>query len=133
MASPFESFIQLELPKRPYLEQDVPEESVIIRRGAGPRQLQGLSLEDGQFLGAEGGQIKGLYPGGGSNDGLIHTQAAASATWTINHAKNSTNVVITILDADGHKILCDDVHVQPNTIVLTFAEDQAGSVSVVFI
>lgn len=42
--SAFEDFVQLELPKRPYTEDDPNPESVYVRRGPGPRQTVGVTL-----------------------------------------------------------------------------------------
>lgn len=42
--SAFEDFVQTELPKRPYTDTDPAVESIMIRRGLGPRQTVGIQL-----------------------------------------------------------------------------------------
>lgn len=134
--SQFESFIQLELPKRPYLESDVPEESVIVRRGPGPRQLSGVSLEEGQTVALFDGKLTAVpYGTGGSSgvDGVPYAQESPSLTWVIPHNKNNRNVVVTLLDTDYSEIICDTMTVNDNDIVITFVEKQAGYANIVFL
>ena len=77
MANPFEDFIQLELPNRPWMASDVQEESVIVRRGQGARQLQCLyaaAATDIQHLRRRGQQrlqsLQGLRRRGGTAGAL---------------------------------------------------------------
>ena len=58
--SAFEDFVQFELPKRPYLQTDVAQETVMVRRGPGPRQLAGVSITEGQIVSMVGGVIVGV-------------------------------------------------------------------------
>lgn len=136
MANQFEAFIQLELPKRPYLEADVPEESIIIRRGPGPRQLSGLPLAEGETVAFVQGKLTPVPygSGGGSGvDGVAHAQEVAALTWTITHNKANKNVVVTLLDTDYSEIICDNMTVNDNDIVITFVEAQAGFANIVFL
>lgn len=133
MAAQFENFIQLELPKRPYLAEDVPEESVIVRRGPGPRQLGGVQLTDGQVLGMQEGQLLGLPLGAGSTDGFHHEQAAPSSEWVIQHNRSNRKVVITILDTTYKQIFADEIVIESNQITISFIENQAGFANIVFL
>lgn len=56
--SAFEDFVQLELPKRPFTEADPAPESILIRRGPGPRQAVGVPLaSDGDIVVFSAGSI----------------------------------------------------------------------------
>ena len=56
--SAFEDFVQQELPKRGYLNSDVAQETIIIRRGAGPRQFDAVTLGEGEVLAKVGGSVE---------------------------------------------------------------------------
>lgn len=136
MASAFESFIQLELPRRPFLINDVAAESVIIRRGAAPRQLDGILLAEGEVLGMKNGTLQGVGSGGGGSfaGGYTHDQAVASTTWTIQHNRNNSNVAApTVINSTGSVILPDSISVDLNTVTLTFSVAQAGKATLVFV
>lgn len=142
MANQFESFIQLELPKRPYLEEDVPKESVIIRRGAGPRQLSGILLSDDQTLVMRDGALVGVNTsefggtGGGTVGtavGLSHEQPEPAVQWIIEHGHGSRGVVITVLDEEFEAILYDSLTVEEDRIIVSFYAPQAGTANVVFV
>lgn len=136
MATSFEDFIQLELPKRPFLEQDVPQESVIIRRGQGARQLGGVSLEDGQILVKRNGLLVAealSAAASASVDSICHVQSAAAIKWTITHSKNNRNVIITLYDSSYKAILADNMIVTTSTITIDFLEAQAGIANVIFL
>tara|TARA_B100000700_G_scaffold101966_1_gene114973 strand:+ start:24247 stop:24654 length:408 start_codon:yes stop_codon:yes gene_type:complete len=134
MANSFENFIQLELPKRPYMAEDVPQESVILRRGAGPRQLGGLSLAEGHIPMMVNGKLTSVPApsGSGGANGYSFAANTPAATWTIEHGKGSTNAVVTLLDTDMREILCDDLVIEENTITVTFVSPQAGFANIVF-
>lgn len=137
MANAFESFIQLELPKRPYLDTDVPQESLIVRRGPGPRQLAGLQLAEDQTVVYKDGQLTpvpyGSPAGTSSTYGAAHAQPVAAQAWTIDHQQGNRNVVVTILDQDYNEIISDKLEVLDNSIVISFSEPQAGFANVVFL
>lgn len=127
MASLFETFIQLELPKRPYLETDVAQETVIVRRGANPRQLGAVALTDNQVLVRQGGVLTGRALG--TNGSFIRyavidvLQANASATWTATHNLNSFNVVWQIYQNIGTDMAPVYESVLPNKVTLTSANE----------
>lgn len=131
MATPFESFIQTELPKRPYLATDLTPEDVVVRRGVGPLQLGGVTLSDGQVLGKVGGIMQGVA------QTAINFVAPAvetpNTTWTINHGRNNKNAIVLLRDADDKEITADEVQFNDNSVVVTFAIPQAGTAVVVFL
>jgi hypothetical protein len=131
MATAFEAFIQLELPKRPYLETDVTLEDVIIRRGVGPRQLDGVTLSDGQVLGKVGGVLTGVSASGVTS--IVHDQSAASATWTITHNKENRNAIVKLRDASDQELFADTVTFNDNDIVITLTSAEAGKAMIVFL
>lgn len=143
MANQFESFIQLELPKRPYLEEDAPKESVIIRRGAGPRQLSGLVLEDKQMLAMQNGTLRsmsvteflelGADGALGTAEGISHVVELPESQWIIPHDKNSRNVVVTVLDENFEAILYDSLYVEFDKVTINFHTPQSGVANVIFV
>lgn len=135
MANPFEELIQLELPKRPFLASDVQLESVIIRRGAGPRQLAGLVLAEGQVLGMSGGVLTGVDAGAGGTavDSVIHVQDVAATSWVITHNRNNVNVIVSVYDATGKMFNPDDIQITANAVTVTVIEEAVGRVVLLFV
>ena len=136
MATPFEEFIQTELPRRPFLFADVAEESVFIRRGAAPRQMGGVLLAEGEVLGMKDGILQGVGSGGGGSfaGGLAYLQESAATTWEIQHNRNNSNVAgVTVINSAGNVIIPDSVSVTANTVTLTFSVAQAGKATIVFV
>ncbi len=136
MASAFEAFIQLELPRRPFLLNDVEQESVIIRRGAAPRQMDGIKLSDGQVLGMVNGVLSGVSAGGGGSfvGGLAYTQETAATTWTIQHNRNNANVAgLTVINTAGNVLFPDTIVADANSVTLTFSVAQAGKATMAFV
>lgn len=131
MANPFQDFIQLELPKRPFLEADVPLETVLVRRGPAPRQMAAIALADGEVLGKVGGALAAVTPS--SAAGVQHDQASAATTWTITHNRNSDKVIALLIDAAGNKIEADNIAVAANTVTVTFIDAQAGKANLMFL
>lgn len=135
MANAFEDFIQREMPLRPFMPSDVAVESVIVRRGAGPRQMAGVQLTEGQVLGLKDGTLQGVDAGTGGSavDALAFVQEEAATTWTITHNRNNVNVVVNVYDADGNLFSPDSLNVAANTVVVDVLEAQAGRVVLIFI
>lgn len=135
MANPFEDFIQVEMPKRPYLATDIAQESILIRRGVGPRQLAGLQLTDGQLLGMKDGQLQGVVPEavGTPVDGLTHIQSAAETSWVITHNRNNVNVFVQVYDANGKKFDPDDLTVAPNSVTVSLLQAISGHAVLIFL
>jgi hypothetical protein len=134
--SAFENFIQLELPLRPYVATDPSQESIAIRRGAGPRQLTFVELSDGQVLGKVAGVTQGVSINDLGAKGFLQTFSSAAQTWTITHNRASLDCVVQVYEQVGS----DWINVQPdvikmpdnNTIVITFGAAQAGRAHVMF-
>lgn len=139
--SAFEDFVQVELPKRPYLETDAPVESVMIRRGLGPRQLSAINFTaNGQVLVMSGGQltampIASIVSGfGGGVRSFILTVVTASSTWNVPHNLASENVIIQAFDENKSVIIPDTMRiVDANSVVLTFNSAQSGVARVIFL
>lgn len=132
--SAFEDFVQLELPKRPYLNSDVAQETVIVRRGVGPRQLGAVTLVDGQVLGMVGGTLQGVTLSAGASFKKYSQTFGAATTWTVSHGQASTIFVAQIFDAGGNLIFPDEIETtNSNTITVRFNTATAGSVRVIFL
>lgn len=134
--SAFEDFIQLEIPKRPYLNADVAEETVLVRRGAGPRQLSAVTLTNGQVLGMVGGVLVGTTVSALGNGvrKAIQEFTVASSTWTVTHNLNSTNVIVQVVDAAGYVVIPNEIQiVDADTVTVTFGTVQTGTVRVIFL
>jgi hypothetical protein len=135
--SAFEDFIQVELPRRPWVATDPAQETIPVRRGAGPRQLDFVPLTDGQVLGRISGVVQGItIPGLGS--GMIpksynYTQTPAASVWTITHNLNSLDCIAIVYDDAGHQIIPDSFNViDANTVTVTFISNVAGRAIIVF-
>jgi hypothetical protein len=133
--SAFENFVQLELPKRPYLDTDSAQETIMVRRGAGPRQLVGVSLTDGQVLGQVGGVVQGVSIGDGATfRKYVEEVTVAATTWTIAHNLDSENVIVQVMDADGYVILPNEIQVvNADTVTVTFHSLQTGTARLIFL
>lgn len=134
--SAFEDFVQTELPKRGYLSTDVATETIIIRRGAGPRQFDAVTLTEGQVLALVNGQLVGTNVstvGGGVRKAVL-TVSTATTLWTINHQLGSRNVIIQAFDNAGYVIIPDTIQVvDANNVRLTFASNQSGVARIIFL
>lgn len=131
--SAFTDFVQLELPKRPYLDSDVSGESVIVRRGAGPRQLDAITLTEGQVLGMSGGTLQGVAGApAAAAEGTRFSQASASTTWTITHNKGNRKALVQVFDASNDLIIPDNINYGLNAITISLGIALAGTANVVF-
>lgn len=134
MASPFESFVQLELGKRPFTAADGEEETILIRRGPGPRQLVLLDLAEGQFLGKVGGKLVGVPAptGGGGGTAYTHKQDVAAQSWAVQHDKDCEFFTVSVF-LSGRLSQPDEVEiVDGNNVLITFSVAVAGHVTFVF-
>ncbi len=132
--SAFEDFVQLELPKRPYLASDPAQETVIVRRGAGPRQLGAVTLTDGQVLGKVGGVLTGVSIGAGATFKKYTQTYAADTEWVVTHNQNSSVFIAQIFDDTGKVIIPDEIETtSANVITVTFNIATAGKVTVIFL
>ena len=138
--SAFEDFVQQELPKRGYLNTDVGQETVIIRRGPGPRQFDAVTLSEGQVLAKVNGLLTGAFvsdAGVGGAQALrkaILTVTTPTTTWTIPHGLNSENVIVQAFDESKFVIIPNSIQlINANTVQLTFNTAQAGTARVIFL
>lgn len=135
--SAFEDFIQTELPKRGYLNSDVPQESVIIRRGAGPRQFDAVTLTEGQVLAFVGGQLQPVSISSLVSSGLkkaILTVEVASDTWNIAHNLGYDDVIVQCFDENRFVLIPDSIQiVDANTVQVKFTNPQSGVARVIFL
>lgn len=132
--SSFDKFIQLELPKRPFIQADPAQETVIVRRGAGPRQLAGIALNEGEVLAKVGGVVTGVPLAGSSFRKSITTVTTPTQVWTITHNLGSINIIIQVVDSLGYVIIPDEMHIQDeDTVVITFSTPQTGIARIIFL
>lgn len=140
MSAAFESFVQQELPKRGYLNTDVNPETVIVRRGVGPRQFGAVALLEGQILALVNGVLTGVYiTDSGIGGNTIIRKAILNVTtpqvvWVITHNLNSENVIIQAFDQSKFVIIPNTIQiVDSNTVQLTFNTAQNGVARVIFL
>ncbi len=130
--SAFEDFVQIELPKRPYLNTDVAQETVIVRRGAGPRQLGAVTLTNGQVLGMVGGTLQGV-----DSTSLMrrHTETFTNqVTWLVTHNKSSVLYIAQVFDENGKVIIPDEIDtMDSNSIEIGFNTATTGTVNIIFL
>ena len=132
--SAFEDFIQVELPKRGYLNSDVPQNSIIIRKGAGPRQFDAISLAQGQTLTVDSkGDLVSVNPSSLIKK-FILTVGTPSTLWVLTHNLSSENVIVQCFDENKNVIFPDTVQiVDANEIRVTFSVAQQGVARVIFL
>jgi len=132
--SQFETFIQTELPKRGYLDSDVPQETIIVRRGAGPRQFDAVTLEDGQVLARVNGQLVGMNLAGNGIRKAIVPVAEGSTEWVVTHNFDSENAIVQCFDDSKSVIFPDSIKINDgDTITITFNKAQTGTARIVFL
>lgn len=138
--SAFEDFVQLELPKRPYLDANPATETVMVRRGAGPRQLQPVEIAEGEVLAKIGGvlvsaslaSLLATY-GGGVRKAVLPVVIAAD-TWTIEHNLNSENVIVQIFDNTKSVVIPNSIQIiSDDVVVVTFSTPITGTARVIFL
>ena len=131
--SAFEDFIQVELPRRPWVDTDPAQESIPVRRGAGPRQLDFVSLTDGQVLGQLAGVVQGVDVSTLSGKTYIHNQTVAIEAWFIMHNLASDDYVVYVENDSGEQIIPDAItRFDANTIEIDFGTAITGKAVVIF-
>ena len=136
--SAFEDFIQTELPLRPYVAANPAEETIAIRRGAGPRQLGFIELTEGQVLAKVNGQLVGVNLGGtGGLAGVrsfVLEQTVAASTWVVNHNKGSEFVIVQCLDDANKVIIPEDITItDENTVTISLNMSMTGKIYCIFL
>jgi len=125
--SAFEDFVKVELPVRPVVQTDEPQESILVRRGAIPRQYVKVDIAEGEALGKSGGVLTSVPLGGvGADKNYTHSQGVASLTWDIVHNLNKAPAV-TIVDSAGTVVEGDVILVDLNNVQLTFSAPFSGT------
>lgn len=125
----FVSYVQSELFRRPFLNSDTDQETVMVRRGGGPRQLTGIEMAEGQILAKVGGQLVGASVGdlGGGDRKFLHEQDEAALEWVVNHGYDSVNVEVFILDENNARVEPNEiVATDADTVTISFTKVQAG-------
>lgn len=132
--SAFEDFVQVELPKRGYLNQDPAQETIIVRRGPGPRQFDAITLEEGQVLGFVNGQLVGMQLAGAGIRKAVLPVTEPSATWTVTHNFDSENAIVQTFDENKSVIFPESITiVDGDTIEIQFNSLQSGTARIVFL
>lgn len=132
--SAFESFVQTELPKRGYLDADPAQETIIVRRGAGPRQFDAIVLEEGQVLGFVNGQLVGMPLAGNGIRKAIVPVTVGATTWAVNHNFNSENAIVQCFDENKSVIFPESIKIDNgDNITITFNKAQTGTARIVFL
>jgi hypothetical protein len=130
--SAFEDFVQQELPKRGYLNTDVGQETIIVRRGVGPRQFDAIQLAEGQVLGLVDGVLVGV-----SRSSLVRKYVQSFTgltTWTLTHSLNSENVIVQAFDNNKFVLIPDSIQIiDENVVRLMFNSAQTGTARVIFL
>jgi hypothetical protein len=132
--SAFESFVQTELPKRGYLDSDVAQETIIVRRGAGPRQFDAITLTDGQVLARVNGVLVGMTLAGNGIRKAIVPITTASTGWAVNHNFHSENAIVQCFDENKSVIFPESITiVDADNINVVFNKAQIGTVRIIFL
>ncbi len=131
--SAFEDFIQVELPRRPWVVDDPDQETVPVRRGAGPRQLEFIPLNEGQVVGKLAGTIQGIDIAGIGLKTYVHPQPVPLFAWYVEHNLDSEDYVVFVVDDSGMQIFPDSITaVDENIIEIGFNTQQTGKAVVIF-
>lgn len=138
--SAFEDFVQQELPKRGYLNSDVPQETLIVRRGPGPRQFDSVQLQEGQVLALVNGVLTGVEITDSSIGGdsilrkAIFSVGSPVDTWTITHNLGSENVIVQAFDEAKFVIIPQSIQiVDEDTVQLKWHTPQSGVARIIFL
>lgn len=129
--SAFENFVQQELPKRGYLNSDVAQESIIVRRGVGPRQFDAVTLQEGQALVLKNGQLQGITIVSSTlKKSVINFNS--DLVWLVQHNLNSENIIIQCFDDTKSVIIPDSIQIQDsNLVIVTFNTAISGIARVI--
>jgi len=131
--SAFEDFIQVELPRRPWVLNDPAQETIPVRRGAGPRQLEFVSLVDGQVLGKVGGVIQGVNVTGLGGKSYVHIESTPSNLWILPHNLNSLDYVASVFDENDNMLIPNNIIASDaNNIFIDFVAPMIGKAVIVF-
>jgi hypothetical protein len=133
--SAFSDFIQVELPRRPYLVKDVSQNSVIVRKGSGPRQLDGVKLEPGQILMNVDGTLQAvsLKEFSGGVRSYCENIPEPSNSWTLVHSGKSQKIVVQVYDTENKCVLPDEIIIiDEDTVKVEFGSPLSGYAVVMY-
>lgn len=131
--SAFEDFVQNELPKRGYLNSDVAQETIIVRRGVGPRQFDAVQLAEGEVLGLVGGTLAGVAQSSLTTRKFVYS-FINETTVEVVHNLNSENVIIQAFDVDKYVVLPNSMRiVDADTVEVSFNTPISGVIRVIFL
>ena len=115
-------FMKREMPNRPILTDDPPQESIVVRRGEGPKVLEGIELKNGEVLGKIGGIVRGITPSTETSQTSVATEIEPSQTKVVYAVAYSNFQMLNwILDIESGTT--EKVSFQLNTKVLTDLSD----------
>lgn len=133
--SSFVKFVQAELFKRPFTNSDPAKESVLVRRGGAPRQMQSVELGEEEVLTKREGVLQGvpLSEVGGVRSEL-HVWQTPASVWTVNHDKGSKRIICQIVDGNDQVVYPDSISF-PSTskVVVNFGQPQAGELRMTWV
>jgi hypothetical protein len=134
--SAFEDFIQGELPRRPFLLTDVPQNTVIVRKGAGPRQLDYVTINQGEVLTVDGSGnlVSASISAVTGIKKYVATVSTPSMIWTLTHNLSSEDVIVQCFDNNKFVIIPDTIQILSDSQVrLTFGQFQIGTARIIFL
>lgn len=134
--SAFENFVQVELPKRGYLDADVPQNTFIIRKGPGPRQFDYVQLNQGEVLTVDGsGNIVSTSISAVSGiKKYVATIGTPAIVWTLTHNLASEDVIVQCFDNNKFAIIPDSIQIMSaNQVKVTFGQMQMGVARIIFL
>lgn len=124
----FVNFVQAELFKRPFTNTDPAKESVLVRRGGAPRQMQAVELGEEEVLTKRGGTLQGVplsEVGGVRSE--VHIWEDEASVWTVNHNKSSSRVICQVVDENNQVVFPDSISFPSDArIIINFTKPQKG-------
>jgi hypothetical protein len=87
--------------------------------------------EDGLFGYIKVGDLETWYPFSTKTRSYIHTQGAASTTWTVNHQLGASDVWYQVYGSNGNPLFASRTIVNNNTFTINLVEAATGTVVVV--
>jgi hypothetical protein len=146
--SAFETFVQGELPLRPFAASDGNAESIPVRRGQGPRQMTFIDLTDGQVLARVNGELQGVTLSGMAGNGKLGgvrymvvdvPELSAASSWTVTHNLGSQNCVVQTYKTGAAgtllSVIPDSVELSAdgNTATISFSVPLSGKAVLSFV
>lgn len=132
MAGEFETFVQTELPLRPFVTSNPALETVLVRRGAGPRQYEAIVIGEGEVLGKVNGELTSMKIAGVIKANVHFS--VGSTEWLVEHEHATTDVIVQTFDNDNEVIYPESIKVvDDGTIRILFNSTQQGYARIIFL